>query len=203
MRLSPHLPYLYVPDTVYKWFVTKVNKEYKYLEERLTGKPICDEDKNTCNFPVACDKVEYRQIDITLNLRDADGGSYPYEMPFTSLLVSGTEFGDSDDTCYLGVFNSGLSTLYKDDKEEKNVLYVGNIFMQRYYTVFDQTAIAERKYKIQVGLAPRADVNTVGKTHYDYKSPDYAPEPQADDSSSVMVGTPDQYLAKQKEALEL
>jgi hypothetical protein len=110
-------------------------------------------------------------------LRDANGVNYPYEMPLSSMLVSGTEFGDTETSCYLGVFNSGLGSLYQDGDREKNVVHVGNVFMQKYYTVFDQSPLSRKSYMILVGLAPRAEHNTVGKTHYDYKSADYSPEP--------------------------
>ena len=48
------------------------------------------------------------------------------------MLLPGKLFGDTEDTCYIPVFNSGIAAGY-----DSNIIFVGNVFMQNYYIVFD------------------------------------------------------------------
>ena len=50
------------------------------------------------------------------------------------LMISGSAFGDEEDTCYLAVMNNNIVN------EKHNVWYVGNILLQEYYIVFDASA---------------------------------------------------------------
>jgi hypothetical protein len=55
--------------------------------------------------------------------------------------VSGTEFNDVEDSCYIAIFkNTGAL----NDGLAPKTWYVGNIFMKEYYVVFDMTPKDER-----------------------------------------------------------
>jgi hypothetical protein len=62
------------------------------------------------------------------------------------LLVPGNELGDSQNTCYLGVFGTEVDTA------EPEVWKVGTIFFSMYYIVYD----ASQPYRHQIGIAPKA-----------------------------------------------
>jgi len=51
-------------------------------------------------------------------------------------LANGTLFGDSAFTCYFPVFRSNLT--------DQNTWYLGNVLLEKYYTVFDATPLDER-----------------------------------------------------------
>lgn len=51
------------------------------------------------------------------------------------MMVEGKHFNDFPDTCYVPIFNHGLTRTDKD----KQTIYVGNVFMQDYYVVYDMS----------------------------------------------------------------
>ena len=51
------------------------------------------------------------------------------------MLVDGKHFGDTSDTCYIPIFNHGL-TKTEDDKK---TVFIGNTFMQEYYVIYDMS----------------------------------------------------------------
>jgi len=73
--------------------------------------------------------------------------SYHYQIPFSEMYASGSNFGDTDKTCYIPVFNHG-----QQGDVESNLVMIGNIFMQQYYFVYDQSPLAHGHKYIQVGF---------------------------------------------------
>ena len=99
------------------------------------------------------------------------------------MYVPGNFFNDDANHCYIPIFQSGLTT-----GADKRVIFVGNTFMQHYYTVFDQS-IVNSSYYIRIGLAPRNVENLAPAMHYDAaNNAQYKPESEAKDSSKIMNG---------------
>ena len=64
------------------------------------------------------------------------------------LLISGSEIGDSDDTCYFAIFKSSMSQKSFDDKFNDVVSQMwtlGTIVLKQYYVVLDMTPYDERQ----------------------------------------------------------
>ena len=77
------------------------------------------------------------------------------------MLTPGSKLGDTDDTCYIGVFGHGR--LERDaDSIEKSVVVLGNIFMEKYYVVYDMSSLTSSGV-LQIGIAPVAtDIASYG-----------------------------------------
>ena len=107
---------------------------------------------------------------MTINVGDADA-KLDYKIYGGDLLISGRDLGLNDDNCFLAVFRS---------KQEQKTWYAGNLFMRKYYVVFDMTPHTERKENyIQVGIGLQNSKYLVGEELYD---PNYKPD--VDDDSN-------------------
>jgi len=114
-----------VPEDVYSLFYGKVNEAYGY--------DVCDPITNLCKFKQSCALVPQRQISFSFRLFDAQHSTM-YKIESRDLLVDGTYFGDSRETCYVPVFKSDV-TIGPDER----VIFMGNIFTSNYYLVYDQS----------------------------------------------------------------
>ena len=56
----------------------------------------------------------------------------------TTLLVDGTKFKDRSDRCYLAVFKN-------TDEKLKDYVYLGQLFFNDHYIVFDQSLTTEHE----------------------------------------------------------
>jgi len=78
---------------------------------------------------------------FTFKLSEGSNGSGELNLDFDidDFLISGSMIGDADgdQACYLPFFVS--------DDSHQSMWYVGTIFMQNYYTVFDMTPYTERQ----------------------------------------------------------
>jgi len=92
-------------------------------------------------------------------------------------MVSGTAFGDTADTCYVGVFRSLVPS-------QQTIWYMGNIVMNQFYMVFDMSPLETGETFIQVGIAPRNPDNIIGDNFYDQNDADYDAAASAKDQSS-------------------
>lgn len=107
-------------------------------------------------------------------------------------MVDGKWFSDAPDTCYIPIFNHGLTRT----DEDKQTIWVGNVFMQDYYVVYDMSNYDEAKGKgyLQVGLGRQASVNRGLAKIYDRSSSDYGPGAAKEaDQSVIRDGECDQY----------
>ena len=103
------------------------------------------------------------------------------------MLIPGPTLKDSVNTCYLAIFNSGITT------SDKSV-YVGDIFFDKFYVVFDMTPFDEKNENfIQIGLAEKNPENLIGKQQYDTESEYYWPERKELDISSATDPEGDPY----------
>jgi hypothetical protein len=68
---------------------------------------ICSERDNYCKFKKPCSEITtLDDVAINININDKNGGTYLLAVQHADLLVSGLNFGDTDNTCYFAVFNS-------------------------------------------------------------------------------------------------
>lgn len=95
--------------------------------------------------------------------------------------------GDTDDVCYAGIFKSGLSI-------SPNTIFIGNVFMHKYYVVFDMTPYDERDEDyIQIGIGPKFAEPLMGKQQYDPSWEFYWPLEKDMDISENVPPHPDPY----------
>lgn len=169
VSLEPQLPYLYLPNADFQQFREKLTK--------IIGTPICSYGDNVCKFQSPCPGNPFAskmgmKIRIYDTIRAMD-----YTIDGADLLIPAKNLGDSADHCYVGVF--------KSTNADQQTWYLGNLFMKKYYVVFDMTPLDElnRNY-IQVGIAPQNHKMIIGEEHYDPSSPDYKPEDEKIDEST-------------------
>lgn len=128
MVISPELPYLYVTSSMWLNFAKSINRLFVGL-----GYDVCVLKTGICKITSNCLTVDYNlDIGLTLNIMK-DSGSEGFKVSRENMLLEGPYFGDQDtNTCYIPVFDSGIHT----GRDKWNV-YVGNLFIQDYYIVFD------------------------------------------------------------------
>lgn len=56
--------------------------------------------------------------------------SFTFTISEDDMLIEGTRVEDTADTCYIAIFDSGL-------EQSDSTWYIGGIFMDNYYTVYD------------------------------------------------------------------
>lgn len=78
-------------------------------------------------------------------------------MPHSQLLISGTNLGDTAETCYFAIFGSEITN---------PSWFVGNILLQSYYLVLDASPLDEGKNYIQVGIGPKNPKNLIAQQRY-------------------------------------
>jgi len=121
---------------------------------------------------------------LSFSLWDGAGEENRYALPSSSnWLVPGETIGQSASRCYLPVFPSG-----RDD----SVWYAGSLILDYLYLTFDMTPYDEHgKDYIQIGVAPRNTVNTIGKQYEDATDTTGEDTSKKDDNSTVIpVPTP-------------
>lgn len=93
------------------------------------------------------------------------------------------------DTCHIPIFNSGLTRTDQD----KDTIWVGNVFMQDFYVVYDMSTWETQKF-IQVGIGSQEPANKGIAKQYERKSPFYGPGNSKEwDKSVIRDGECDQY----------
>jgi hypothetical protein len=100
VELDPMFPYMYIPDADFKIFADKVHSNY----ERWYQNNICDDAK--CKWNKPCDQLEGKnQMNLGIVISDFNT-QHTYVIKDNDLFISGSELGDTSDTCYLAVFKS-------------------------------------------------------------------------------------------------
>jgi hypothetical protein len=74
-----------------------------------------------------------------------------------------------------------------------NLILIGNIFMKKYYVVYDMSPLEHDKNWIQIGIGEQNFDFLAGSQHYDPSSQIFSPEDKLFDSSDVMDGRDDIY----------
>ena len=162
VRIEPQLPYLYLPEHYYAKFKEKINKRY--------GSEVCPPDKNYCKFDKLCSSVDKnvnRNFMFTIYDEVAD---VPFSLDWNEMFMSGIFFGDQIQTCYITVFDHGLTGVL-----DSNVIIVGNLFMRHYYLVYDMSPLEYGEDYIQVAIGLQAPENLIGEKQYNPDSPHYKP----------------------------
>ena len=176
MRFEPQLPFLYLPRDYYRVFVNNINKLYGDEAKYGTTK-VCNESANICRFGKPCSQVEKKKVDFGIRIFDETRDIY-FNINWKYMYISGEHFGGNSDECYIPVFSNK-----RQKDSETNLVYVGNLFMQSYYMVFDMSPLETNHNYIQVGIGLRNWDAYAAKQHYDYISDYYLPEPKVLDIS--------------------
>jgi len=162
------LPYIYIPD-----------HDFLQLEEALAQFDLnlnCLYTSNYCKFYHPCSEVTPKTWYLEFEVYDSDR-SLSYTFPESSnLLIPGSQFGDSDDTCYLSIFRSKLT-------DKQDTWFMGNSIMNFLYMVYDMTPLEQGSDFIQVGIAPINPSNIIGEEHYNNNSTHF--DPENDDQSKT------------------
>ena len=100
------------------------------------------------------------------------------------MYVSGEHFGGNSDECYIPVFDHG-----KAKDSDTDLVYIGNLFLKRYYVVYDMSPLEHDAEYIQVGIGFRNEEALIGEQHYDFVSEVYLPEDKRIDTSHSTDGS--------------
>lgn len=93
-------------------------------------------------------------VKMTFNLNDNVGKTVSLIIQPKDLLISGDKLGKSQNDCHLVVFAHRNS--------QENAIYLGNIVLQKYLTVFDASPYDERNQNfVQIGIANSAPKDKV------------------------------------------
>jgi hypothetical protein len=103
--ISPHLPYLYMPDGEWSHFAYTLNE--------LFGSQIsCEWRDNYCRFEGSCSKYANGRLPLEIEIQDEEGGGYAFNVNLNKYLVDGDNFGQkTGQFCYIPVFRSYHLTL--------------------------------------------------------------------------------------------
>ena len=77
------------------------------------------------------------------------------------LYISGDHFGGNKDECYIPIFNNKKHR--KESEAALPAIYLGNIFLEKYYMVFDMSPLEKDLEYIQIGIGLRNKENQVTK----------------------------------------
>ena len=147
IRFEPQLPYLYLPKDYYRAFVDSINKLYE--DPNVYGKKVCIMNENLCRFDVPCKKVPKKKIEFAIRLYDAERALY-FNINWKYMYLGGEHFGGNNDECYIPVFSNR-----RQRDSDVDLVYVGNMFMQSYYMVFDASTLDKGLNYVQVGIGLR------------------------------------------------
>jgi hypothetical protein len=130
--ISPHLPYLYMPDA--EW------SQYAYHLNDLFGAQVdCAWSGNYCRFKGACQTyLGQHYLPLEIELKDRQGGHFAMSVDLNHYLVDSDNFGEAwGEYCYIPLFRSYHLKL-------QNTWFLGSIFMNDYIYVFDNTPYTEK-----------------------------------------------------------
>ena len=110
--------------------------------EEVYGETICDRKNNICKIDKKCKNIDRDHkggINISFDLDD-EISSYKFELEYSDFFNSGIFFGESvsSNTCYLVIFKHEAE---KFKNVDFNLIMIGNIFMRRYYVVYDMSPL--------------------------------------------------------------
>ena len=94
---------------------------------------------NGCKWSKSCSDVTEDWKDFEISIYDELVTSPNYTIHEQDMLVEGSTFGETN-TCYLAIFPV-------DNPQIDSVWYVGNVFMKKYYMVYDMTPPTEYGYE--------------------------------------------------------
>jgi len=145
LMIEPQLPYMYLPPDDFKKWAQMLSLIYSDV--------ICNTNtKGTCYFNKNCNHVVDHNYNINLSVGPV-GEAFEIDVKLRQLMISGNLVGDSSDSCYIPIF--------KSENTEKDVWYLGNLFMNNYYMVFDQTPADRGEDYLQIGFAKQTLHNLV------------------------------------------
>lgn len=84
--------------------------------------------------------------------------SVQFHIDWNQMFISGNFVGDSPQTCYIAVFDHGLTSI-----ADSSVTIIGNLFMRHYYLVYDMSPLEYGEDYIQIALGIQAQDNQIGE----------------------------------------
>ena len=108
-------------------------------ESKYGHTKVCNESQNICRFGTPCHQVEKKRIEFGIRLFDETRDIY-FNINWNYMYLSGEHFGGNKDECYVPVFSNK-----RQKNSDVNLVYVGNLFMQSYYVVFDMSPLETNK----------------------------------------------------------
>ena len=121
------LPYIYLPNLDFEHFIIEM--------ESFDASIVCHYGDNYCKYMVSCQNLTADTWFLEFELMD-ESTSNQYGLPSNNrFMIPGQVMGDSEDTCYLPVFRSISGA--------QDQWYVGSLFLQYFYLVFDMTPYDE------------------------------------------------------------
>ena len=121
-----HLPYIYIPSDDFKNFAVAM------AQFQLDIK--CSDTLNYCKLDYPCSQATFDPWRLKFNLYDSRV-STNYQIPFTpKYMIDGASFKDPN-TCYFPIFKSMNGV--------QDTWYIGNLFINYFYLVFDMSPLDE------------------------------------------------------------
>ena len=105
---------------------------------------------------MSCDKLKKKKIKFGFRMYDSSRDLY-LSIDTDEMYLSGENFGAHDDQCYIPVFDHQRS---KDDQDR---VYVGNMFLKKYYIVFDMSPLENDEEYLHVGIGLRNKEALIGE----------------------------------------
>lgn len=168
---EPQLPYMYVPQddfSLIRKAIFKIYRDYFGVKKGLS----CNDLGGYCYFTRPCNRVNKpTHSDIQIHLYENDKDVTVLSLAtFEHTLIPGSKVGTNDKECFIPIFAHKR-------KEKKHTWYLGNLFMKKYYTVFDMTPYDKfSKDYLHVGIGPRSIIGI--KPDYDHHN---IPETKTED----------------------
>ena len=179
-HFDPQIPYISVPESDF-------NRYAQSIQIQIPG-VTCLGDHCKINKP--CSEVTLPGSKIKFNLKD-DSHTSEFSLDDADLLVPGSMAGTTDDECFIGVYKNGV------DKIQNN-WYLGLLFMDKYYIVYDLTPYDNSKANyLQIGIGKKNPEQLMGKQQYDPNYNFYWPLKEEMDVSTNMLFGQDSYDTKQ------
>jgi hypothetical protein len=120
--IEPSLPYVYIPNSDFLTLIEHMAITYQKQFRCSYNDKICYSDS-------PCDRSRNVMFDFELGTEAHQ--KYSVKMNVYDFFVNGGKVGMSDNQCVLGIFPV--------EDGSQDIWYLGNIFMQNHYTVFDMS----------------------------------------------------------------
>jgi hypothetical protein len=98
--------------------------------------------------------VPFWDMDIQFTIKQGNK-EFDFSLPFNKLKITGVLMQDRPTTCYIPIFHHGMTGI-----RDLNVIYVGNIFLEDYYLIYDMSPLEDHgKDYIQIAMGHKNPEN--------------------------------------------
>ena len=188
MSVYPQIPFIYIPEADFNTFKSNLIKNF------ADSGVYCPDGQWYCKWDKKCDAIEqFEYFDLSITFTDTTDNTFKFDLTEKEMVIPGPIMKDVEESCYVAIFKSNIGV-------SPTTWYLGNVFMEKYYTVFDLTPKDEHgEDYIQIGFAPKNKVNNIGRQQYDPSWDYYWPEKKEKDRSSDIDTRNDPYNTKEYE----